>query len=156
MSRPRIPAHVLADRGVEIELLDGKSVTICYGFRSLMQLEDQYGSVNAAIELVQQGVDGKAFTSLAGILAAGLMHETTETGVLGDANVLADYLDPTKLEDYAEAMSEAFTRSFPSSDDDDESESDESDPTVTTSSPGASGTSSHESASASVTTNSGA
>lgn len=157
MGRPTIPAHVLADRGVPITLYNDQTVTICFNFRSLMLLEERFGSLGAALKIIEDGMDGAAFTSLVNILATGLGHEHQPTADGGsrydDPQVLADYLDPKAIEAYSTAMGEAFTKAFPQG----VAGGDASDPQTpeTAASPGASGTTLPESTSVSPTPTSG-
>lgn len=151
MTRPHIDPTVLADKGVPIQLLDRRA-TLCFGFRALMELEEQFGSIGGCLEVLDQGEQGKAFTGIARIMACGLAHEVTDGASLGKAEVLADHLDPGEIQAYAEAIGEAFTRSFPKQ----MAAADAADEDADPSSPGASGTTSPESASASTPTSSGA
>jgi hypothetical protein len=149
MSRPRVSPAILADRGVPVTLVDGNTYTLLYNFRSLMHLEQKFGSVQAAIAIVSN-TQGAAFTSLAGILAAGLLHEVTppedDGRPLGEVEVLADFLDPKRIGEYADLMGQAFKLSFPEAP---AADGDAADPTVpTTDSPGPSGTTPPVSASA--------
>lgn len=122
MARPNIPAAVLADRGVPLTLLGGLQVVLCYTFRSLMMLEERYGSLQEAMSIlgattdatkaetdaetdadpaapVPSAIDRPMFTGLVGILSCGLTHEVapSQSGVPGDGNPLSE---PEVLADY--------------------------------------------------------
>jgi hypothetical protein len=118
MARPQIPASILANRGVPIKLMTGREVVVCYTFKSLMLLEEQFGSIQAALEIIANPTNAQ-FAGIAKILACGLVHEvaTEADGQgLGNVDVLADLLDSAELKVYADAMGEAFSKSFPTPD----------------------------------------
>jgi hypothetical protein len=127
---------VISARGRTITLLDGSSVTLVYGFMSIMQLEDEFGSLEAAMKSLSEEVK---LGTIAKIMAAGLLHETHPTaGVLGEIAGLAPLLDTLEIETYSEAIGEAFEAAFPQPVDG-QHKGDEPDPTVPVSSPGSSG-----------------
>jgi hypothetical protein len=152
--KTNIPAHIIAARGQKITLLDGSTPTLVYGFSSIMRLEEEFGSVSAALEAVT-GADGESpsLTAVAKVMCAGLEHETTESGLLSDLNTLRYLLDSTEIEGYSEAIGAAFSAAFPQSTDAD-GEENEADPTAA--SRGLSGSTSAPSSSDALTPSSGA
>lgn len=155
MPRPTIPASVIAQRGVKIKLIDDSEPLVVYTFSSLMRIEEDFGSVQGALVAVRQSTNGKAFTSLCTILAAGLEHEppTAEGVKLDDDEQLRYMLDPMHFSDYSDAMGEALDRAFPEADDDETAGEGDADPTKD--SPGESGTTSQPSPSDEVSSSSG-
>lgn len=142
MSRPQIPASVIAQRGKRITLIDDREVAVVYTFSSLMRIEDDFGSVAGSLAEISKGESGQAFTSLVRIMAAGLEHERTEDGQqLDDTDVLRMLLDPMRFSDYSDALGEALAAAFPSAKADEQSGG-EGDADPTTDSPGESGTTS--------------
>lgn len=140
MARPVVPASILAERGVPVELLDGSIVSLCYTFGSLMELEERFGSLTLAMEKMADE-KGQQFTSLVGIMAPGLRHHSAspeyDGAPLSNPDVLAQLLDSTKLKTYADAIGEAFGKAFPKAPAAADEEDDAQDPTL---SPGESGT----------------
>jgi hypothetical protein len=154
MSRANVPAAVLAARGVPITLLDETQPRLLYTFSSIMRLEEQHGSLAAAMNVVVDGEKGAAFSGMLGIIAAGLEHEATADGArLSDVETLRYLLDPKLMEDYGNAIKDAFELSFPF----DPDSGAEADPTQgAESSPGTTGTTSAPSLSDAQLTSSGA
>lgn len=94
--------------GVPITLSDGRTPRLRYGMRGLKALEDEFGSINNAIDLVNGEVAGKVFTPLVKLLAAGLIQEEL------DEDALLDLLVPAWLDEYSTALQAAFEEAFPS------------------------------------------
>lgn len=116
----KLPAHILKSRGVPITLLDAREVVLLFTFSSLMRLEEEFGSVAAALGEIQKGDKGAAFGSIARIMAAGLEHEHDGDGKrLDDTDVLRSLLDSVELEAYSDALGEAFEKAFPEPEGDD-------------------------------------
>jgi hypothetical protein len=160
MARPKIHPQILADKGVPLVLL-GKAFTLCYGFQALMLVEERFGSIQGAIDLLESmdpkdgtAISGKAFTSLVDLMACGMAHEVGDDGEdLSQPAMLAYYCDTEALPSYAEAIATAFTRAFPKAPEGaDQGGEEQVDPP----SPGASGTGSPASTSASPSESSGA
>lgn len=156
MASPNIPASVLAARGKPITLIDGRVVHVVFTFSSVMRLEDDFGSIAAALTAVEQVESGKAFGSIADILAAGLEHESTEDGArLSNVDVLRYLLDSTELHHYSEQLGAAFEAAFPTPEQ--KGGGDDADPTKgADSSLGQSGTTSPLDSSDEATSSSGA
>lgn len=149
-----IPAEVIAARGRKIRLLDDTVVTIVFTFSSLMTLEEDHGSIAAAMAEVQKGDKGAAFGSLTSIMAAGLEHEThPEYGLLSRVETLRHLLDSQEFANYSDAMGEALAQAFPS---EVEVEGGEGDDDPQKGSLGAAGTTSPRSSSDAQTPSSGA
>lgn len=111
---PTIPAAIIAARGKQITLIDGSQPHVVFTFSAVMRLEEEFGSIAGALEAVQQVEAGKAFGSIANILAAGLEHEKTADGhSLGDVDVLRYLLDSQQLQVYSEQLGAAFEAAFP-------------------------------------------
>lgn len=155
MASPNIPASVLAARGKPIKLIDDRVVHVVFTFSSVMRLEDDFGSIAAALSAVEQVESGKAFGSIADILAAGLEHESTDDGArLSNVDVLRYLLDSTELHNYSEQLGAAFEAAFPTPE---KSGGDDADPTKgADSSLGQSGTTSPLDSSDEATQSSGA
>lgn len=152
MSRIAIPAHVIAQRGKKITLIDGSEVTVVFTFSSLMRVEEDFGSIMGALAAVKQGTNAQAFTSIATILAAGLEHVTYGDVPLSDVETLRTLLDPMLFDSYSDQMGAALDAAFP-----DEKEGDgEHDADPQTDSRGESGTTSPSSSSDEARTSSGA
>lgn len=101
----------LVSKGVNITLADGRTLDLRYGMAALVELEETFGSlegVGSAFQSVAGG-GGKVFTSVLGLLAAGLAHHgITRATLLRD-----DLLAVDRLQEYANAANEAFDRAFP-------------------------------------------
>lgn len=154
MARPSIPAHVLAQRGKRITLIDGTEVAVCYTFSSLMRLEEDFGSIENALQEINKGERGAAFTGLGNIMAAGLEHASwgEDALPLDDLRNLRTLLDPMQFEAYSTQLGEALAAAFPSNLQDEGGEGD-ADPQ--TDSRGESGITSPPSPSDAVSTSSG-
>jgi hypothetical protein len=155
--RPIVHPTILAAKGVPIILTDqehniDKPVSVCFTFSAIMNLEQEFGSLQGAMEVLNQGEGGAAFTSIVKILGCGLEHETTDHGALSDLDVLAGYVDTGRIKEYADALGEAFKKAFPPNLTDSGDAAGSADP----SSLGASGTTSPPSGSDSLTPSSGA
>lgn len=112
--RPQFNASLIAQKGVPLDLLHGRSVMLCYTFRSLAMIEDHYGSIKAVQDVLNDAEKGKAFGEIARLLAFGLVHEdATDHGPISDQDVLLDYLDTAAIQSYGMAIGEAFTKAFP-------------------------------------------
>lgn len=128
----------LARVGVPITLIDGRTVNVAYGFAGLRKIEAAHGGLQPVLEMLKGGADATIFTALADILAAGLVHENIDGEQLSSPDVLADWLDPTQIGPYGEAIGQAFALSFPASTGNAKGET----ATETANSPGTSGTTS--------------
>lgn len=138
MHKLEYPAHIIAARGRKVDLIDGTSVVLVYSFSSIMQMEEKFGSLEGALGQLDSA-KGLRLTAVVDLMAAGLMHEGHPTaGLLSDPASLAPLLDSMKIQEYSEAIGEAFEASFPKPDD--ESEGRHADPTTTEGSRGQSGT----------------
>lgn len=143
MARPTIPPSILAQRGLPIVLIDGTQLTLCYNFRSLLAIEEQFGSLQRALDSldVVENKDAKAFGAINGLLAAGLAHELVgEDGSMVTADNLPDWIDPSQIAEYGKAIGTAITLAFPKADQAGEEPGDDVDPTIP--SPGSPGTTS--------------
>jgi hypothetical protein len=160
--KAHIPAHVIAARGVKITLLDGSTPSLVYGFSSIMRLEEDFGSIEAALNSVSSEGGAAALTAIAKVLCAGLEHEsanivdgqgaTVASGPLSEIGVLRYLLDSTQIEEYSDAIGQAFENGFPSR----TKEGDEDPTKGAESSPGQTGTTSAPSSSDAQTPSSGA
>lgn len=117
--KANIPAHVIAARGRKINLLDGSTPTLVFGFSSIMRLEEDFGTLDQAFGVLQ---GAPSITSIAKIMCAGLEHESTDHGLLSDLDVLRHLLDSTEIEAYSTAIGEAFELSFPTAASDDDAD----------------------------------
>jgi hypothetical protein len=116
MARPTIPPAVLAQRGVPVTLVDGTILTLCYNFRSLLVIEDQFGTLQRALDSLDfvANKDAKAFAAINGLMAAGLGHELVgDDGTPVTAEVLPDWIDPAQIVEYGKAIGQAITTAFP-------------------------------------------
>lgn len=130
MAQQSIPAHILSQRGKPIVLIDGTQVTLVYTFSSLMRIEEDFGSVAAALQAIRAGERGSVFTSIAQICAAGLEHESMPPhgARLSDVDVLSGYLDPQRVEQYSDALGDALAAAFPETKAEAEAGGDDADP----------------------------
>lgn len=157
MSRPQIPASVIAKRGKPIRLIDDSEVAVVFTFSSIMRIEEDFGSVADALSQVSAGPTGAAFTALAQIVASGLEHEQLDDGTkLSDVENLRVMLDPFAFEDYSDAMGAAMEAAFPQSAEGDDAGAGGDDTDPQSDSPGESGTTSRPSPSDEATETSGA
>lgn len=104
------PPQVVAARGRKIELIDGTTATLLYSFASIMRIEEEHDSIATALTSVGENMK---FGTLVQLMTAGLLHETHESGLLSDPEVLAPLLDTLLMQDYSDAIGEAFEASFP-------------------------------------------
>jgi len=139
MARPTIPPTILSQRGVPITLVDGTTRQLCYTFRSLLAIEEQFGNLQAALNMldVAENKDAKAFGAINGLMAAGLAHE-----VVGDDNNmvtaenLPDWIDPAQIGEYGKAIGEAITLAFPKAVEDEGADEEADPPKASPGSPG--------------------
>jgi hypothetical protein len=164
MARPRIHPTILADKGYPLALVGGRTVNLCFGFEALMLVEERFGSIAGAVDVINsldEGGEGPPsvdiFTTVVRLLACGLGHESgqDETGKdngvpLSNAEELGYWLDPSHLEEYATAIGAAFIKAFPPAPADTKGGEGDEDP-----SRGRSGTGSDESTSDSQKTSGG-
>lgn len=142
MARPTIPPAILAQRGVPITLVDGTTRSLCYTFRSLLLIEEQFGTLQRALNSLDfvENKDAKAFSAINGLMAAGLAHETVgDDATPVTSAVLPDWIDPAQLTEYGNAIGQAITLAFPKAPEAEEPDAEEDPPVV---SPGSSGTTS--------------
>lgn len=156
MARPTIPPAILAQRGVPLTLIDGTTVHLCYNFRSLMRIEEEFGSLQRALNALDFGEnpDAKAFSAMASLAAAGLQHEVAgpDGTPMDTADRVSDYLDTQHVQELGEAIGKAITAAFPAKVEGAQ-EGEEEDPTPP--SPGSTGSTSASSPGGGVTTTSG-
>ena len=171
-------ADVLAAQGLQVQLIDGSTVSLRYSMRSIAALEARFGSLMGiqtevqaaarALEAAKSGGTpeggGAIFTVLCDAIAPGLLHERVthpDTGAvvrLGtDVVLVQELLDPARLSEYLSAFSAAFSQAFGA---DAEAQAGGATPpaqgATVPPSPGLTGTTSPSSSAADQTTSSGA
>ena len=98
-------AQRLVASGIPLTLTDGRTVTLRYDMRALVEIEKAFGSLDKMQDALGEGAP--VLTSTVKVLAAGLTRE----GFTADS--LVDLLDVSKLAEYAEKMQEALAEAFP-------------------------------------------
>lgn len=93
--------------GHPVTLIDGRSVTVRFGFRGLLMLEEHFGSLPAVQNAISSDGTGKALEPIAHLVAAGLCAE----GLSYDD--LVDLLDPRQLAEYVSAVGAALEEALP-------------------------------------------
>lgn len=131
-------AKRLLGEGVPLVLADGEKRQVRFTFRSLAMLEEEFGSVGAALASIGGDATKPQYGPIARVLAAALADDgLSKDDVLG-------LLVPSDAAQYVVAISEAFDQAFP-----DTTGSAANPPKgETTSSPGTTGTTSPPSPSA--------
>lgn len=101
----------LVGEGRPITLADGTEVHIKMDNRAMVKIEELFGSYNDCREQMRSGVKGNVFTAINKAVFCGLQHD--EQWRKEWAKVL-DLLDQNRVVDeYYEAILEAFTDAFP-------------------------------------------
>jgi hypothetical protein len=105
---------VIRARGAEITLIDGSKEWIRYGFAELMQLEEEYGSLDGVSKAIEAAFGetfdftGKALSFIYKLMEVGLAR-------LGWTDEeLNDRLDPALFAEYFEAYSQAYRQAVAS------------------------------------------
>ena len=93
------------DKDVKIVLNDGVERTLKYDLNAMAELEDRYGSVDAAFEML----DKNSIKAIRFILWAGLIHEAPE---LTEQQV-GSLIDVKYLQSLSTKLGEAFTNDMP-------------------------------------------
>lgn len=96
-----------------VTLLNGRTVTLRYGFRSMRRLEQMFGSLGEMARQQQAGGDGTMYEATAKMLACGMLHEHDGEGAPLTVDRLDDLLDPAKIDVYLEAATAALALAFP-------------------------------------------
>lgn len=104
-------AHVAA-RGIPITLVDGKKATLRYDFGACLDIEEKWGSLDTFStnfnDSLKQGTKAKRFKMMLAAIAPAVGHaEITE-------EQLRELLDPTRLDEYDDAVAAAWLETFPS------------------------------------------
>ncbi len=96
----------LRAQGAEITLKDGRTVRLVFGWHSLAELEQKYGSLDAWGEAFDGGFKARGWTAtFDGVLAAGL-----HLGMDGDLPALLDFHRKTA---YRLAVAAAYAEAWP-------------------------------------------
>lgn len=138
------PAQRLLAQGAPITLADGREARVRFDFRALVLVEEQFGSIVAMAQRLNDPKD-KKYSFFAKALACALHRED---GL--DEDALIDLLDPAQMSDYDEALQIAWEQAFPKP-----AESDPNPDGETTDSPGSSTTTAPPSASVAAMASSG-
>jgi hypothetical protein len=104
-----IGSRLSAD-GREIALLDGHRVTIRYGMKSLLRLEEMFGSLSA---IDTSSSDAPIIGNILRLISAGLVHEKDSHGAPLTVDRLADLLDPRDFQALGEIAAQALGEAFP-------------------------------------------
>lgn len=94
----------LLARGSDLELANGDSVTLVYTARLFARIEVEYGSLNAYLQDIQQGTQGKIFHAIAFTLSLVLRMPVDKVW---------DLIDTRRLSDYVAAMGAALLDAMP-------------------------------------------
>lgn len=151
------PGAQLAAAGAPLTLPNGHAVRVRFGFRALMQLEQEFGGLGNIQAAVSRDGSGETLKPTLMMLAAGLQKQHDGAGAPLTFDRLADLLDdapPSEVQQWLEVAGEAVTaamvEAFPPPKDAEGNE-----PTDPTASPGLTGTTPPPSASDAQTTPSG-
>lgn len=90
---------------VKITLLDGVERTLRYDLNAMAELEDRYGSVDAAFE----AMDNNSIKAIRCVLWAGLIHEDAD---LTEQKV-GSLIDMQYLQGLMESVGQAFNADMP-------------------------------------------
>ncbi len=105
-------ARLLAE-GEPLELLDGSTVRVRFGMRSLLELERRFGGLAAVQSSISQDGTGAMIEPSFQLLACGLLHEHDRNGAPLTAERLADLLHPNDFQRAVETAAKAMGEAFP-------------------------------------------
>lgn len=100
----------LAAEGRTITLNNGHPVTIRYGMKSLLRLEEMFGSLGA---IDTSSTDVPIISNVLKLMSAGLIHEHDGQGAPLTVDRLADLLDPKDFQALGEIAATALGEAFP-------------------------------------------
>ena len=100
-------AQRLYAEGAPFKLADGREVRARFDMRTLMLVEEQFGSTVAMAQRLNDPQE-KKYTWFTKALACALHHED---GI--DEDTLVDLLDPRDMKTYDEALTSAWEQAFP-------------------------------------------
>lgn len=100
-------ADRIANDKATIELRDGNTYTLHYGFGGLRRIEEKFGSVRALLEKIEEGMGDGYYDAVFSALLYGLW----KTGITEED--LEDLIEPSDQERYAPALNAAILASFP-------------------------------------------
>lgn len=83
--------------GAAIRLLDGRTLDLKYGMRSLIALEDRFGSTAAVVRAFDAEGAQRPIGMVVDMIACGLRHHEISE------DELVELLDPKRLAEYGEA-----------------------------------------------------
>jgi hypothetical protein len=90
--------------GETIELKDGSTVQVRYGYRELYEIEKEFGSIEVLSDALKDGFKGKFFSTLLPALAIGTRIPTEQ---------LMDQLDPKDTTTHVEVFGRSLQQAFP-------------------------------------------
>lgn len=97
-------ANQVSTDGATITLSDGITIKLVYNFGALRAIENEFGSINAFMELMNKGDKGPMIGTLGVALWAGSKRKMPVEEFL-------DKLVPSKTPEYVEAFKKAFEES---------------------------------------------
>jgi hypothetical protein len=98
---PNALSNEIAGAGRQVTLDNGETIVVRYGFKALKAIEDGYGSIDALLSVLREGVSGKMFGAIGLAIWAG----TNRKVPLED---FYDLLSVTELANYATIFGEAI------------------------------------------------
>lgn len=100
----------LAAEGRTINLSNGHPVTIRYGMKSLLRLEEMFGSLSA---IDTSSDKAPIIGNVLRLMSAGLLHEHDGEGAPLTVDRLADLLAPQDFQRLGEIAAQALGEAFP-------------------------------------------
>ena len=92
-------------KAIKITLRDGVEREILFTLNAMAELEDRYGSVEAAFDALERN----SFKAIRCVLWAGLLH--TDEGLTEQQ--VGSLIDMTNIQDLMKAMNDAFDEDMP-------------------------------------------
>ena len=96
------------EKNVTITLTDGKEYRLRFTLNALAELEDRYGSVEAAFEQLDKG----SFKAIRCLLWAGVLHEHPDMTETENGNLM----DIESMQDLVEGITQAVETQLPEED----------------------------------------
>jgi hypothetical protein len=90
--------------GVPLELNDGTTVRVRFGYKQLQRLEKRFGSLQALFTGMEAGMSGEFFGSFFPALAIGCNKSEDE---------LSDLIEPGNAATHMQVLGEALEQAFP-------------------------------------------
>lgn len=115
MTMPTLVPEPVTYRG-EPFTLAGRDLRVRYTMRSLLFIEERFGSITAMQEQISRGSGGPILTIGLDLLAAGLLHEHDGAGAPLTREELVELVDPRTIGEVLDMCGRALQAAFPQPD----------------------------------------